>query len=383
MARNRRAGQRGGAGLARQDVAEIITGRLAARRAFVDKTTGQISDLAKEHYWALANHASVLGAALEEYLYIVDYHLLLEFNGPDVLEERLNIVAKMYADRTFYDLCRLIWLFKKFQFDGSNTYLLTTDSAGRACRQFYNNFISVLPLTEESAQLDILAILDVMHRRQPAGGSDTSEIGKKGESAETGKTKKSAETGKAEKPLETGKKETPPTGHEFSVKEFISRFVDPPGDLADVKEAYRLWLRSRLDNVTLAAQALRAYNELLSHELANLYRGWFKHQAYSALPFAKAVAYDQWPEILSRNTAGAIAQALTGSELLQSLAGDSAKKSQKSATGPRDPDPNRSDEGGPAEQASGFSPAKGRRVRRGRPRGAADAAEAERTAPAR
>jgi hypothetical protein len=263
-------------------VAEIITGRVAARRAFVDKTTGQISDLAKQHYWALANHAGVLAGMLEEYLQLVDYHLLLEYSDQKGLRERLDLIARKYADDTFYDLCRLVWLFNRFQFDGSNTYLLTSDVAGRACKQLYNTFIAALPVKEESAHLNTLAILHAMSCPRKVKG-----------------------------------REKPIIGAELTVIEFNRLFR---GQLSKSREVYQDWLNSRLDSVTLAAKALRAYNELLSHELAKLYRGWFKHEPYSALPFADAVAYNKWPETLSVDSVRVIAHALSGSELLQSLA---------------------------------------------------------------
>jgi hypothetical protein len=293
---------------------EIITGRVAARRAFIDKTTGQISDLAKEHYWGLANHAGVLAAALEEYLYMTDYHMLLAYDEPSGLTARLDDMAETYSNRTFYDLCRLIWLFDRFHLAGSNTYLLTSDVAGRACRQLYNDFVTALLGDVESESLDTLAILDVMgrlpERDEPAKPREPTRNDEKA----------------------SDKEKRALTGSDLTRREFNKRFVDPPkAELGKVRDAYRDWLRSHLDNVTWAAQALRAYNELLCHELANLYRGWFKPEPYSALPFAKAVTHDRWPDILSKDSVVVIARALAGSELLQSIArGPSTRDEQPS-----------------------------------------------------
>jgi hypothetical protein len=293
---------------------EIITGRATARRAFIDKTTGQISDLAKEHYWGLANHAGVLAAALEEYLYMTDYHMLLAYDDPAGLTARLDDMAETYSNRTFYDLCRLIWLFDRFHLAGSNTYLLTSDVAGRACRQLYNDFVTALSGDSEAEALDTLAILDVMGR-----------LPERDEPAKPGGPTRSDEKA-------PDKQKSAPTGSDLTRREFNKRFVDSPkGDLRKVRGAYRDWLRSHLDNVTWAAQALRAYNELLCHELANLYRGWFKPEPYSALPFAKAVTHDRWPDILSKDSVVVIARALAGSELLQSIArGPSTRDEQPS-----------------------------------------------------
>lgn len=95
--------------------------------------------------------------------------------------------------------------------------------------------------------------------------------------------------------------------------------------LKQAREAYREWL-SFFDKVSIAAQSLRAYNEVLSHELAHLYRDWFRRAPLSmepgsspALPFAEVVAYRKWPEILTENSVHAIARASSGSELLQAL----------------------------------------------------------------
>ena len=62
-------------------LADNINERMTARREFITQTIGQITTLAKEHYWALANHAGVLAGMLEEYLSLVDFHLLLECPG--------------------------------------------------------------------------------------------------------------------------------------------------------------------------------------------------------------------------------------------------------------------------------------------------------------
>ena len=47
-------------------------------------------------------------------------------------------------------------------------------------------------------------------------------------------------------------------------------------DLKPELENYVSWIKNRVPDVEEAADALRAYNELLNHELARLYRDWFK-----------------------------------------------------------------------------------------------------------
>jgi len=266
---------------------EDINGDRTARREFIKETSRQISGLAQKHYWALANHAGVLAGGLEDYLNQIEYHLLLEWDSPDQLNVRLQQIAKESADQTFYHLCRLIWLFDKFQFEGSNTYLLTSDIAGRSCRQLYNSFMKVLPVNEDfkTAQLDTLTILDVMSR-----------------------------------PVATEGRNPPVIGAKLTAKEFKSlTSSDGESPLKGAQAAYQVWLAERRYQVRIAAQSMRAYNELLSHELAYLYRDWFRRKPLSEQIFAEEVAHRRWPRILSEDSVLAIRQARLGSELLQPL----------------------------------------------------------------
>ena len=268
--------------------ADLISGRFAARQKFTDEITDQITDLAKQHYWSLANHAGVLAGLLEDYLYRVDYNLLLQYDSASDLNDNLAVLAKSFADQTFYSFCRLIWLFDRFQFEGSNTYLLTTGTAGRSSRQLYNSFITTLPESGEGGQgsLDLGAIIAAMRRKgqenTAAGTNATDDV----------------------------------TAAEFG------RMLAKPGDpfnLVGSQAAYREWLAARPDQVTIAAQSLRAYNELLSHELANLYRDWFRRKKNSDLTFAEPAAFHTWPDILTEESVKVITRARSDSELLQAL----------------------------------------------------------------
>ena len=280
-------------------LADNINGRMTARREFINQTTGQITTLAKDHYWALANHAGLLAGLLEEYLNVVDFHLLLEWESAGDLASRLNAIAKGYSDQTFRSLCRLLWLFDKFQFEQSNTYLLTSDIAGRSCRQLYNSFIMSLPTSEENpaSRLNTLAILDVMIR-----------------------------------PIGVSGREDPVAGFELTEAEFNELAADidkggrPPVHedprLAKLREArgvYREWLTGQLDQVCVAAQSLRAYSELLGLELATLYRGWFRRVPNSNLANVELLAYQTWLDALTEDSVIAISRARSGSELLQAL----------------------------------------------------------------
>jgi hypothetical protein len=221
-------------------LADNINGRMTERRDFIAQTTGQITTLAREHYWALANNAGVLAGMLEEYLSFVDFHLLLEWDNPGDLSSRLEKIADDYCSQTFYKLCRLICLFNKFQFEQSNTYLLTSDIAGRSCRQLYNSFLTSLLGSEgnTAARMDMLAILDVMNR-----------------------------------PIAVSGRNDPVSGAELTEAEFNGLLADGDGDQAALgttagdprlaklraaKGAYLDWLAGQLDHVCIAAQSLRA-----------------------------------------------------------------------------------------------------------------------------
>ena len=297
-------------------LADIISGRVAARQKFTEEITDQISNLAKQHYWSLANHAGVLAGLLEDYLYRFDYNLLLQFDTAADLQDNLKALAQTFADQTFYSFCRLIWLFDRFQFEGSNTYLLTTDIAGRSSRQLYNSFITTLPESDDAnqASLDLAGIIAAMRCKT--------------------REKTEAHAGSNEKGEAASGTQDDVTAAEFGM------MLTEAGDeyhLALSCEAYREWLAARPDQVMIAAQCLRAYNELLSHELANLYRDWFQHKRNSDLAFADPVAFHKWPNILTEDSVLAISRARSDSELLQALGRGvpSNRTSEKQAPSPQ------------------------------------------------
>ncbi len=256
---------------------------IKARRDFAQKVTDQVADLAKTYYWSLANHAGVVAGLLEEYLALVDHHLLLAWpGGRQDLEQRLGDLADEAAQQSFCYFCRLVWLFDQFQLRGSNTYLLTTDAAGRVCRRLYNSFMASLPVGEatRAQRLDTLVILKVMAEKVSRPGS--------------------------EEPVAVA--EMTPAGFNALVE---------AGELKEVRAAYREWLAARLPDVAAAAEALRAYNEVLSHELARLYRPFFGWSPVSVDPYAEAVAFDLWPHVLTAQSVRAINRAWRQGELLR------------------------------------------------------------------
>src|SRR5208337_5248812 len=156
-----------------------------------------------------------------------------------------------------------------------------------------------LPVGEENtaARLDTLAILDVMTR-----------------------------------PIAVSGRKDPVSGAELTEAEFNELLADDDGPgrqtavedprvakLRQASGAYREWLKGQLDQVCIAAQSLRAYNELLGLELATLYRSWFRRIPNSDLAKAELAAYRRWRDALTEESVLAITRARSGSELLQAL----------------------------------------------------------------
>jgi hypothetical protein len=231
--------------------------RIAARREFAEKVTEEISKLSTEHYWSLANYAGVVSGRLENYLQGRAYHLLLQWNDPSDLRHRLDELADEAAKNSFPHLCRLIASFDAFQFTKSNTYLLTDHAAGETCKRLYNTFVGSLPEKLNLANLYASEITD-----------------------------------------ENGKKEKIGLVHPAYITEKV---IMQHEHLANEWKTWRNWLRNNLGDVIQSADALRAYNELLLHELANLYRDWFK-QEQPETPYADELVFDAWPNVLTEQS---------------------------------------------------------------------------------
>jgi hypothetical protein len=230
---------------------------VAARRKFAEKVTEQISTLATEHYWSLANYAGLVSGLLESYLQSRAYHLLLQWNDPSDLSRRLDELADETAKKSFPHLCRLIALFYAFQFEESNTYLLTEHAAGETCKRLYNAFVGSLPEELELANLYASEITD-----------------------------------------ENGEKKKIGLVHPAYISDLV---ISGHKELAIERKKWRNWLRHNLENVIQTADALRAYNEILIHELANLYRDWFK-KGQPGVPYADELVSNAWPNVITEQS---------------------------------------------------------------------------------
>lgn len=253
---------------------EQWSARAAARREFAKEITRQISLLAEKHYWALANTAGLLAGQLEGYLAGRTYHLIIPWPERRFLRERLDDIATEAAEASFPHFCRLVWLFDAFQFQSSTTYLLTDPTAGDLCKRLYNMFVASLP-----EQLDLANIREF-----------------------------ESETEEGDKVVRKKLRDLPSgtlTGQQIR------------DQLAKEKEAYTNWFKHNVPSVSMAAQVLRAYNELLNHELELLYRLWFKRRPPS--PESYAFELGLWPNLLTQQAVATVGLAGYQSNLPRAL----------------------------------------------------------------
>jgi hypothetical protein len=198
------------------------------------------------------------------------------------LENRLEQIAKTFAEASFYHFCRLIGLFDSFQFQGSNTYLLTNHAAGETSKRLYNTFIASLPTDDSEEGINTLKIVKVLREER----------------------------------------DTPLSSKLMKVADYPSElFMNTVAkdDLGDELKNYGKWIRSQIPEVEEAAAALRAYNELLNHELARLYGDFFKKTAPDNKLYLGEVAFDDWPNLLTEQSYAAIERANIQSALLRPL----------------------------------------------------------------
>ncbi len=293
-----------------------------ARREFAQTVTTQISKLAKDYYWSLANYAGVLAGLLESYLDNRTYHLLLLWDDRRDLDSRLDEIATTFAETSFYHFCRLIGLFDSFQFQGSNTYLLTNHAAGETSKRLYNTFIASLPTDNTQDGINTLKIVKVLREEH--------------------NTKLSS------KPMKVV---------DYPSELFMSTIAKDA--LKEELKSYSNWIKNRIPEVEEAAAALRAYNELLNHELARLYRDFFKKTAPDSQLYLEEVAFDDWPNLLTEQSYSAIERANVQSALLRPLgapisAREPAVSEQAAESEPADDDnrtPRLDDKDKPADDA--------------------------------
>lgn len=231
--------------------------------ARVPTASVDVADLAKNHYWGLANYAGVLAGALDDYLKHRAHHLFLHLDGDPTrnrasIRERLDTIAKEKARETFPYLCQLVSRFDRFHFKGSNTYLLTNHEAGEVCKQLYNAFLSSLPTNEQLNRADLYA--------HEVGGQAVGEL----------------------EPAALGR--------------LVEEDNEEAAVLRRARDAWQNWLRYDRAGVSQATDALLAYNEILLREMAALYQGWFDLHRTPETPDSNATADGSWPYALTEPT---------------------------------------------------------------------------------
>jgi hypothetical protein len=266
----------------------------AKRRDFVAKTSDKVVGLAWDHYWGLANATGTLAGGLTNHLRMVDAHLLVVWDGPAALRERMDQIADETARASFVSFVRLLYAFERFQFRGSNTYLLPHHAAGEALRRLYNRFV-------ESLGTDLIELLPeirlAVERRTTARDKDGREpppdLGSAQFERDDWFTVAAADW--------AGREGAPPRAA-ADLKP-----VELQDWLARARRRYGAWLRDQPAAVAEAADALRAFSRLLTHELAALHAVWHRDRG----PFAVREAWRQaqaavsaraWPGVLDQGT---------------------------------------------------------------------------------
>jgi tetratricopeptide (TPR) repeat protein len=265
--------------------------RFDARRKFTETVTADISGLAKSHYWALANYSGTLAAQFESYIDAQNQLLLLRWDRRRRLQSELHTRADQCADASFWTFCQLLLRFDDFQFRGSNTYLLTTHAAGELAKKLYNSFIAALPRESETT-IDTLTILKTLRHPPPPAVVIATATGEE--------------------------RRVPPASREadriadLPARAFIDGVDTGAIDLKEVRRAYTAWLRDQPLTVEKAGQSLRAYSELLTHELALLHEQWFLRR--------KGLWSTEWPRnAISSNSLQTMQQVRFESALLASM----------------------------------------------------------------
>ncbi|WP_291297127.1 hypothetical protein [Elioraea sp.] len=276
----------------------------AKRRDFVAKTSDKVVGLAWDHYWALANATGTLAGHLNNHLRLVDAHLLVVWDDPKAMQERMRAIAGDTEGESFVSFVRLLHAFERFQFRGSNTYLLPHHAAGEALRRLYNRFIGSLG-TQMGRSLTPIR-LAIERKLVPATGH-----------------------GEAAKPPDLG-------SAQFETKTWFTigdRLAAADWNDAELQERldtararYRTWLATEPAAVAEAADSLHAFSRLLTHELAVLHAVWHHDRGPMAMTDSwrqveAAVASRAWPGVLDDRAAETVRRARSVSSYFAPLGG--------------------------------------------------------------
>lgn len=293
----------------------------AKRREFVARTTDKVVDLAWTHYWGLAKATGTLAGRLTQHLRIVDAHLLVVWPAPSDLRRRMEELAKETADASFASFVRLLYAFERFQFRGSNTYLLPHHAAGETLRRLYNRFVESLGTELVKCLPDIRLAIERKLSVKDKEGRDDPRLD-----------------------LGSAQFETIPW---FSAEGIGTAASDRTAaslerGLAPARAHFETWLATQPAAVAEAADTLRAFSRLLTHELATLHAVWHRDKGPFALTEAwrqaqEAVEAKAWPGVLDETAVETIRRARSVSPFFMPL-GLGARE-ERPARGEAEPPP--------------------------------------------
>jgi hypothetical protein len=265
----------------------------AKRREFVARTSEKVVDLAWTHYWGLANATGTLAGRLTQHLRLVDAHLLVIWTDPAALRRRTEELAKETADASFASFVRLLYAFERFQFRGSNTYLLPHHAAGETLRRLYNRFVESLDTDLVKCLPDVRLAIERKLTVKDKAGLDDPRLD-----------------------LGSAQFETIPwfTGDGLGTAVIDREDAAFEHALQPVRQRYVTWLATQPAAVAEAADTLRAFSRLLTHELATLHAVWHRDRGPFALSEAwrqaqEAVISRAWPGVLDETSVETIRRA--------------------------------------------------------------------------
>ncbi|WP_144186564.1 hypothetical protein [Elioraea rosea] len=310
-----------------------LSAKRAKQRDFVENTGKRVVDLAWSHYWALANATGMLARPLTHHLRRVDAHLLVSWSEPAQLQARLREIADDTARASFIAFVRVLHTFERFQFRGSNTYLLPHHAAGETLRRLYNRFVESLG-DELNASLTPIRL--AVERKLTLKDKD----------------------GRDDPRLDLGSPQFD-EAEWFTVMSGQTRVrtaaadrdvADIARDLDRARARYAEWLRTQPAAVADAADSLHAFSQLLTHELALLHAVWHQDRGLRAkarklLRRDAAVTTGGWPGVLDPRAEETIRLSRSVSSFYSPLGGAGAAPEPPGEAAPA-PQPSDSGEAG-------------------------------------
>lgn len=176
-------------------------------------------------YESLAETAGTLAWLLEDYLRFRFLHLILLFESPRSLQERLEEIAEDAAKDSFFYFCQLLYSFYSFQRKLSSSYRLGDSQGVNSLRRLYNTLVANLPQGRSSGAIDNYRILDWFEDQRVST---------------------------------------------ISFQRFRPDFETKGSALHDDFQAYRNWLRQGSPEVGIVAGALREYCLVLRSEAGRI-----------------------------------------------------------------------------------------------------------------